>query len=367
MIDRATPGAVLFGLVSGGLGGGQRVALGVAERLVDRGLQLIAFAPDDGPSLDEFRALGSQTVILGPIRTFDIQMIRTIAAVVGDYPRPCVYTHTVLAHEAMFGLAAKRQRARLVIHRHIKGALSPSPLTRRYQSLLWKRAMRYADDVICVSEEVREQVRSWTGRDAHVVQNGVPIPTSAPETSSENGLVGYVGRFDPNKGFEEFVRAAALVRERRADVRFLAVGGAPPNDPYARRCEQLVTDLGLDSAMEFAGQRPAAELMGSLDIFVLPSHLEGHPLALLEAMSLGKAIVATNIGGVRETITDDVDGVVVPVGDYTAIAAAILRLLDEPGLRERLGSAARTRAIANFSEDRMVDELVPLVLGESPR
>ena len=357
------PHTIFFAFVSGGIGGGQRVGLAVAARLASDH-RIVAIAPDDGPSLEEFRSLGGESIVLGPIRTYDLGLVRRIAQIVGAGDDPCVYTHTVLAHEAVFGRAAKQAGARLVLHRHIRGSLSPNPVTRMYQSFLWRRAVAYAHEIICVSEEVREQVTALTGRVAHVVPNGVALtPDAGSSVQNQPPVIGYIGRFDENKRLEDFISAAAIVRREIRDVRFLVVGGAPPGDPYTDRCLGLISELDLADAIELTGPAPAHEIMATLDVFVLPSVLEGHPLVLLEAMALGKAIVATDIGGVRESITDGEHGLVVPARDPEALARATLRFLTEPELRARMGAAARERAAHEFTEKKMVDRLVPIVLG----
>lgn len=150
-----------------------------------------------------------------------------------------------------------------------------------------------------------------------------------------------MGRLGREKGFDLLVRAAAAVRN---PFRMVLLGeGVEKN-----RLRDLVKNLGIDGYVEFAGFRknPFSHL-SMASIFVLPSRYEGFPNSLLEAMALGVACVATRCPtGPEEIVTDEVDGLLVPVEDPGALAVAIDRLLGSPMLRERLGRAARERVRA---------------------
>ncbi|MHB8457094.1 MAG: glycosyltransferase [Acidimicrobiales bacterium] len=199
-----------------------------------------------------------------------------------------------------------------------------------------------------------------------IVPNGVPIPATlrtAPRTGSP--LVGFIGRLDPNKRVEDFIVAASLVGLTRPEVRFVIAGGDTSGSEYEVRCRELASAMGLEGRLTFAGAvADASDIMRSLDVFVLPSVLEGHPLVVLEAMALGKAVVVTDIPACRDTVTDGVDGRVVPARRPRVLASAVADLLDDPAQRERLGAAARLRAMRDFTEERMVRDLLPFVVAE---
>ena len=135
---------------------------------------------------------------------------------------------------------------------------------------------------------------------------------------------------------------------------------------------RLADQLGLGGRVEFTGWLEAERARATLaaaTIFVLPSFVEGMPMALLEAMALGLPVIATPVGGVPEIVTHQVDGLLVPPGDVDALAAAIARLMSEPALRERLGRAARETAAQRFSLDSAVERLLGIYrrFGIEPR
>jgi glycosyltransferase involved in cell wall biosynthesis len=154
-------------------------------------------------------------------------------------------------------------------------------------------------------------------------------------------LVLGIGRLSREKGFDLLICAAA---EARRPFRLILLG----EGPGGKGLRELAGRLGVADRVEFPGFQgnPYAWLRAAA-AFVLPSRYEGFPNSLLEAMALGVPCVATRCPtGPEEIVTDDVDGLLVPVEDPGALAAAIDRLLGDPELRERLGRAARERVRA---------------------
>lgn len=177
--------------------------------------------------------------------------------------------------------------------------------------------------------------------------DGVGSPSDAREVRAElgisNGLpvVGCVANFRTAKAHPDLLRAAALVRRKIPEVRFVLVG----QGPLEERTRRLARDLGLTDSVLFAGYREdAARLCAAFDLFTLSSVHEGLSIALLEAMAAGTPAVVTDAGGLPEVVEDGVHGRVVPRRDPAALAAAIVELLSDDGLRARMGRAARKRA-----------------------
>jgi len=149
-------------------------------------------------------------------------------------------------------------------------------------------------------------------------------------------LVGSLGRLDPQKGFEFLIQAAAIVVAQASNVRF-AIGG---EGALRKDLEGSINSLGLQNHFRLIGFRTdVADFLAALDIYAISSLWEGLPLALLEAMQLGKPAVATVVGGIPEVIQDHANGLLVPARDSGKLAAAILELVRDPELRSRLGSA----------------------------
>jgi glycosyltransferase involved in cell wall biosynthesis len=161
------------------------------------------------------------------------------------------------------------------------------------------------------------------------------------ELPADTIIVGTVANFRRQKRHDVLLQAVERVRRARPTARFLLVGQGPLEDDARRLAEKL----GVGKAVVFAGFRPdVPRLMQAFDIFALSSEWEGLPIALLEAMYCGKPAVVTGVGGIREAIENDKEGIVVPPNDPEALAQGMLRLIDDEELRNRLGERARSRA-----------------------
>jgi glycosyltransferase involved in cell wall biosynthesis len=164
-------------------------------------------------------------------------------------------------------------------------------------------------------------------------------------------VAGVVGRLEARKGHRFFLDAMRRVVDRAPGTIGLIVG-------EGREKEALLAQrdaLGLGDAVRLVGYWPdLAEAFAALDVFVLPSLMEGHPLAILEAMAAGKPVVATDVGGNGEAVQPDVTGLLVPPADPAALADAILSLLAEPERSLALGEAGRRSLDRRFSLEAAV-------------
>jgi glycosyltransferase involved in cell wall biosynthesis len=163
-------------------------------------------------------------------------------------------------------------------------------------------------------------------------------------------VVGFVGRLVTEKGVHELLQAALVVRESFPDVRFLIVGSTD-SDKRDAITAQVVNQYRLEANCLFTGQRDdTPELFALMDVFVLPSHREGLPRAPMEAAAMGVPSVVTDVRGCREVVTHEQNGLIVPLQDVAALAQAIIRLLEDKPLAQRLGETGRRMAEEQFDE-----------------
>jgi glycosyltransferase involved in cell wall biosynthesis len=252
-----------------------------------------------------------------------------------------VHVNNTWTYQAPTVLAALLARVPVVSH-------ARNPVRRGSVSRL---LLRLVDQLVADSDSLRQAIRGWNA--------GVPIRTCyncvelrAPDlvavaqlrqSLSPPGtlLIGSVGRLDDQKGYEHLVRAARLVVDAEPRARFAIVGDGPRRGELQR----LIDDLGLGERFSLCGFRSGVtDFIAALDLFVSSSRWEGLPLVVVEAMLLGKRVVATDVGGNRELVDSGRTGLLVPPDDPQALAGAMLRMLDEdapPGLDlERVRGAA---------------------------
>lgn len=158
-----------------------------------------------------------------------------------------------------------------------------------------------------------------------------------------------------DKGLQEFVDAAQRLLAEGREIRFLVAGTPDPGNP-ASVPAQVVQRWIDEGAIEWLGHvEDMAGLMTTVDVVALPSYREGLPKCLIEGAACGLPLIATNVPGCREVVTDGETGLLIPVRDAEALAAAISRLDDDPALRHRLGAGARARALERFADRVIVD------------
>jgi glycosyltransferase involved in cell wall biosynthesis len=165
--------------------------------------------------------------------------------------------------------------------------------------------------------------------------------------------LGITGRITEEKGFGELVEALSLLHRDFPEAHLIVIGGqlSTERDEFQNKLVDFIGDQGLESHVTFAGFRSdVPDLLGLLDLFVLPSYREGLPRSVLEAMAMELPVVATNIRGCREAVVDQVTGLLVPTKNAEALATAAGRILADPELAGRFGAAGRARVVSTFDE-----------------
>lgn len=186
--------------------------------------------------------------------------------------------------------------------------------------------------------------------------SGVDVQRFQPRCHRPEGpiTIFFAGRLLREKGVVELLQAARQVLAQRPNVRFRLAGDPDPGNPSSIDVDTLSNEWR-DSRLEFRGHRDdmVAELAAA-DLVVLPSYREGTPRVLLEAAAAGLPLVATDVPGCREVVQHEVNGLLVPVRTVEPLAAAMLRLIDDPALRQRYGAASRTLALQAFAQEKVI-------------
>lgn len=262
---------------------------------------------------------------------------------------------------------------------HIREILT---MPRAVRWVLYKMLTLCADCVVCISKAVRDSVLKEAPSLASksvVVYNAVTVADNKGAEQNiglreelglpqDAPLVGMVGRITHWKGQEILAEAAALVLQRHPETHFVAVGSYFADEShYLDKLKSLITSLGLNGRFHLVNYRSnVTDVYRALDVFVLPS-IKPEPFGrvTVEAMTQGRAVIATNHGGSVELIEDGVTGMLVPPANPKALAAAIDLLLADPALRNKLGQAAAMYTQENFGllghsvqMRRVIDELV---------
>ena len=308
----------------------------------------------DGAAAQAIRALGVPVTDLGMAAKWRWDALWRLYRLL-RCERPAIL-HTHLFHANIPGRILGRLAGVPVVicTEHTMAMESPW----RYRLNRWTDGL--ADRIVAVSANVRNFCRTHIGLPEEklvLIPNGVELPElplpSPQETRAALGLppegllLGTVSRLDPAKGIEVLLEALPQVE----DAALVVIG----DGPQRAALESLAARLGLSARVYWAGFQPdVTRWLLAFDLFVQPSHYEGLPTTVLEAMAAGLPVVATAVGGTPEVVVDGVTGLLVPPRDSAALAQAIAALLRDPELRGRMGKAGRERVAQHFSVERMV-------------
>ena len=212
--------------------------------------------------------------------------------------------------------------------------------------------------ITVVSQTVALELEEYgfNSPEIRVVKNGVDSRSFFPCKSKDDNeeYVLYAGVLRARKGLFDLVQSASDVCKIRPNTKFIICGAGP----FRKRMERAVKKMGLTRQFVFLGYVSRDKLIHTFQnatVQVIPSHYEGLPTVLLEGMACGLPVVATDIGGNNEVINSGVNGFLVPPKSPNALAEAILRLLNDPWLRENLGIAARNTVLMNYTWDKVTD------------
>lgn len=289
--------------------------------------------------------------------------IRRLASFMREQHIHLVHTNSLKA-DVIGGLAARLADIPLIWHirDRIEDDYLPAPVVHVFRWLC-----RVLPDSLIANSAATLQTLHLARHDrGEAIHSGVELdrtrvvhdgmgniqPAISDLPSAPGRRVGLVGRISPWKGQHVFVQAAALVLHRFPDVQFQIIGAALfQEQDYEREVRQLARDLQLGGRVEFTGFRDdVPQLISELEVLVHAS-TTGEPFGqvVIEGMSAGKPVVATAGGGVPEIVIDGITGLLVPMGDAEAMAAAICRLLEDPTTAQRMGQLGRQRVLQQFT------------------
>ncbi len=350
---------VLHLISSSGLYGAEAVILSLLQsfpRGADRAaLAVFANGPQDQPRLLAVaRARGFEAHALVCKRQLDLSVPSALRSLVRETETTLVHAHGYKAD--CYAYAALRgARLPLVSTCH---TWYDNDVAVRLYGALDRRLLRRFARVVAVSDEVRNRLRSAGVAEQRIclIRNGVDVASfNVPRQASATGALrfGLVGRLAPEKGVDLFLEAAAQVYRECPDARFAVAGDGPD----LKQLEAKLLALGLTGVAALLGrQDDMRAFYASLDVLVSASRLEGLPVALLEGMASGLPVIGTAAGAVPLLIRPGETGLLAPVEDAGALAAAMLTLARQPALRSRLGEQARALVEQEFSIERMTEE-----------
>jgi glycosyltransferase involved in cell wall biosynthesis len=342
------------------VGGVERLAIQLAEAEQQRGHACsILCVFHEGAMAQEARGRGIQVYALdkkrGPSPASLLRLVQLFSKLRPDV----VHTHNSGIHHYA-AVAARLAAVPVVVNtRH-----SPPVAALMKRERHYKWAMRLTDTAVFVSEPTRKAVLATLAMPefkSGMILNGIPTGLYrggrrwAPGAQMPRITFGTVGRLEPVKGHDILIEAFAQVLKVMPDARLRIIGGGPLAGYLKEVCQRHM----VEHAVSLEGPtRTPQDVYRELDCFVISSHSEGLPLALLEAMASGLPVIATRVGGIPSVVNDEV-GLLCEPGDARSLAEAMLATAHSSDLPAR-GSRAALRAVAQFDIDVMCSQYLDL-------
>ena len=346
--------------------------------IVRAGGRVVVALPNDGPLVAMVRERGADVEFVdfpvlrranqsaGAFAGLLLDAVRSIPRLVGYLRRSrtdLVYVNTVTL--PWWLVAARLSGVPVLCHVH-EAENADSELVRR--ALV--APLRMADAVLIISRSAMNAmvtVAPGLAERAHLVYNGVPEPPEPPGPASTNGPTRaiVVGRLSPRKAPHLALEAVAQLRRLGYDIEVELAGSVYPGyEWYLHELEQRAAEPDLRGAVDFAGYcKPIWSHLALADLVIAPSLREPFGNAVVEAQLALRPVVATAALGHLESIGDEETGLLVPAGDVEAMAKAVARLIDEPGLAAGIAGRARRSAAERFSASRYEREVVQVLSG----
>lgn len=320
--------------------------------------------PEGSVLVDKVKGLGFEAITVEGMRdrSFDTAAVGLLQGIFRKEKPHIVHTHASLSAR----LAAKLSGVSIINTKHCLDSRKTG--IKRLAGAFVNNQL--SDRLVAVSEAVRKNMLD-NGADKEkisVIYGGIrPVRELEDKEKSEvrrkwgisdqEIIVGIVARLAEVKGHEFFLKAAEIISREKKDVKFVIAGGGP----LESMLKEQAKELGIEARVVFTGFiENIYEILNILDINVISSLSEALCLSLIEGMSIGKPSVGTDTGGVPEVVRDGHNGFLVPAGDPDKLAAAVLKLIDDPQLRKTMGDRGRTIAAQSFTAAAMANSIEEL-------
>jgi L-malate glycosyltransferase len=283
------------------------------------------------------------------------------------------------SHRYKENILAALLKKRLGIKRAVQtvhGAPEPMSGIRKVKARLYETinryyTRRYFDRIITVSSDLQNQLKSKYPPDRLInIHNSVnnanlKISKNRDQLLKEFGIendaivIGTAGRMVPIKGYDIFLQMARLIISEFPNSRFLLVG----DGPLLNDLKGQAASLGIVDKVIMPGfRRDIPDILNALDIFIISSHHEGIPMIVLEAMALNRAVVSTEVGGIKEIIEPEISGLFAEPGNPEALAEKCLKIIKDPSQRNKLQNAAGKRIKNEYSANIQKERLIELYI-----
>ena len=343
----------------GAIGGAERDLLALLKTLDRYKWEPHVVCPGTGPFRDQLQALGVSThaLTLPPWRKLlsffhRRSVVQCLGTLVGQLKPAMIHVNDIwwVPHTLR---AVRYNSTSLPIVAHVRQEIEPAKV-RRY-------GLDQVDAVIAISRQVEQSLIAGgvSASRVRTLYSGIDFSGAQPLTDGQairqragipGGavLLGTVANLFPRKGYEVMLRALPAIICAVPTAHYMIVGS--DENHYADRLKRLAQELQIADRVHIVGfQDPVHPFLAALDLYVHPALMEGFGIAVVEAMAMGRAVVATTTGGLPEVVAEGETGLLVPPGDVESLAVTVIALLEDKVRREQMGRKGMARVQERFS------------------
>ncbi|MCY7421258.1 MAG: glycosyltransferase family 4 protein [Chitinophagaceae bacterium] len=341
---------VLQGIRQGKIGGGESYLLSLVENLDRSRIEPVVLSFTDGPMIDRLKKIGIKTHVIHTETPFDVRVWKKVSHLVKEEHIDVVHAHGTRAMSNMYSAAKKKQLPLLYTCHAWSFHVDQNAIVKKLRIGSEKYLTKQADINICGAKANRDEARKLFGKfDAEIIYNSVDPNKFNPTDTYKNIrqelgiaadeiIIASIARLTLQKQPLKLITAFAEVCKSVNNIKLLMVGDGELKDKVI----ELIAKLQLkDRIILQPFRQDVPDLLAAADIFVLPSLWEAFPIALLEAMYMGKAVAATNVDGTPEMIEDNYNGLLLdPTNLEADLAKKLTALCVNTSLRKKLQANA---------------------------
>jgi len=356
---------ILHSIRQGTFGGGETYLYNLVTNLDKEKFEPVVLSFSGGAMVNELRKIGIETYIVNTTKPFDFSIYGSVKRIMEKECIDILHIHGTRAGSNTLVQALRKNIDSIYTVHGWSFHTGLSELTYKIRVFSEKFLVKKADLVVCGSQsDINTGKKLEPNAKFKLIYNSIDTIVYNPESdvtdlreelgfSESDIIILFIGRLTFQKDPKTFINAAKMVLNEIPDAKFLMIG----EGELRRECIDLAKTLDMEDEIKFLPfRKDVKDILHSTDIFVLPSLWEVVPLALLEAMAMKKACIASNINGTNEALKDNENGLMFETGNFADLSKKIIKLINDKWLREELGEAARASVIKQFNLKRLVKE-----------
>ncbi|MCF8381282.1 MAG: glycosyltransferase family 4 protein [Bacteroidales bacterium] len=367
---------ILEAIRQGKVGGGESHVLELVTNLDKTRFEPVVLAFTDGPMVDELRNRGIKTKIIYTETGFDFRVWKKVRDFIKSEEIDIIHAHGTRANSNVF-FAAKKLNLPLIYTVHgWSFHIDQNFHVRKLRELSENFLTSVADKTICVSKSNQEDgIKLFGMKRSEVIYNAVNLDKfnsnkQFKDIRNELGipanktLIGYIVRITGQKDPFTMIKAMKILSEKTDDAILLMVGEGDLKDATIN----LAKELNIEHKIIFQPFRSdIPDILNAIDIYCLPSLWEGFPIGILEAMAMGKVVIASPVDGTNELITDEETGVLSDVGDAELLAQNLYLMHSDSKFKNQIAAEAKYFVEKNFGIQRLIDRVENLYIETKMR